>query len=135
MPITEKEIEDADWRFSFMKPGTAQVWVGPGTVSFWNEPVIHLDGRHYLCAGRLFFRDGTVVRAHFQIQTHTFDYLERDSVWCCVNDVWYRLTEPELYQALRIDPATALPYRWQPDIPLAGEVGQTYRADSYDQTM
>lgn len=56
--------------------------------------------------------------ANLRIQTHNFDFLERDGVWVQVGDLWYQFNEPELFPALRMLPEEALPYTWLPDPPL-----------------
>lgn len=121
MPITEQQIEDSGAPIAFERPGRASVRIGPCEAMAWQEDVIPLDGRHYVCAGRIRFRNGTELRAQFEINTHTFDYL--DYAHCFINGTWYEVNEPELYKVLGLTQDEARPFTWWTDIPLEGEPG------------
>lgn len=60
------------------------------------------------------------LQANFEIKTHTFDFLERNSVKIYIEEerAWYYTGEQELYDILGIKKEDALPYMWLPDIPL-----------------
>jgi hypothetical protein len=119
MPIREQDIEEKfDGRIHFEKPGEVIVIVGPCTGHLWKEPRIRLDGRHYKCAGTIILKNGEKLFANFRIRTDSFDFLERDTVYCKLGETWYRTNEPEFFEALGIMPEDALPYTWLPDVPL-----------------
>lgn len=85
-----------------------------------NAKKIPLDGRHYICAGTVILKDGTKLQANFEINTHTFDFLERDTVKVFIDNesAWYYIDEDELFDILKIKKEDALPYMWLTDIPL-----------------
>ncbi|MHA4847639.1 hypothetical protein ACX0G7_25965 [Flavitalea antarctica] len=118
MPLRLKDIEAYGAPISFLQPGKADVRVGPCSASPWSKKKIPLDGRHYVCAGVIILKNGVKLRSNFEINTHTFDFLERRTVKCFIDDAWYYMDEPELYEKLGIDMEGALPYKWLPDIPL-----------------
>ena len=121
-----------DDRIYFLEPGKCQVLVGPCSVTSWLEPKIPLDGRHYHCAGKVILKNGRELRAELRIQTHHFDFLERDATRVFLDDVWYRMNEPELYKALRMKQKDALPFTWLPDVPLDYHVKGPYPMDWYE---
>ena len=121
MPITEEDIEASAAPIAYARPGTARVLVGPCTSQSWTGEVILLDGRHYVCAGRVTFADGTETRAQIHVRTHEFEFLEGAD--CYVAGAWYDVNEPELYVALGIDREAARPFTWATDVPLDGEPG------------
>ena len=118
MPLTQQQAYESDL-FNFCRPGECRVFVGPCSVTPWIEPAIALDGRHYRCTGSVFLRTGQELFANLYIQTHSFDFLQRDSVWVRHGDIWYHPDEPELYAALGVAREDALPYTWLPNPPLA----------------
>jgi len=117
MPITQKQLLELD-KIYFEKPGEVTVLVGPCSGMPWKGAKIPLDGRHYRCAGKITLKTGKQLLARLSIRTHTFDFLELDGVWVCLEGTWYGMNEPELYVALGITPEQALPYEWMPDRPL-----------------
>ena len=131
MPITDRELEDIDHRIRFEKPGEVHVWVGPCSVSLWTGPKIPLDGRHYSCAGKIILKNGRELFANLPIQTHSFDFLERGSVYCRLGDAWYGMHEPELFAALGLSAEEALPYTWLPDRPLDYPIQGPYPMDGH----
>ena len=120
MPLRLKDIEQHGVPISFQNKGTAMVRVGPCSASPLQVEKIPLDGRHYVCAGTIILKTGTRLQANFEINTHTFDFLERDTVKIYIDNekAWYSIDEQELYDILVIKKEDALPYRWLPDIPL-----------------
>jgi hypothetical protein len=120
MPLRLKEIEQYGAPISFQNKGTAMVRVGPCSASPLDLDKIPLDGRHYVCAGTIILKNGTKLQANFEINTHTFDFLECDTVKIYIDreKAWYYMAEEELYDVLGIQKADALPYKWLPDIPL-----------------
>lgn len=118
MPLRPKDLDEQGVPIWFAGPGEVWVRCGPCSGKPLQGDRIPLDGRRYICAGKLFLRTGTILRAHFEIQTHTFDFLDRESVWCFVGDAWYQFGEPALWQVLGITREEAEPYTWSPDVPL-----------------
>ena len=120
MPLKLKDIEQYGAPISFQTKGTAMVRVGPCSASTLQSNKIPMDGRHYVCAGRVILKNGAILQANFEINTHTFDFLERDSVIVYVDreKAWYYTSEQELYDILGLKKEDALPYKWLPDIPL-----------------
>jgi hypothetical protein len=120
MPIRLADIEKYGAPISFLGKGEVQVRVGPCSATFLQDDKIPLDGRHYICAGTIILRDGTKLRANFEINTHTFDFLERETVSVFIDSekAWYNLDEQELYAIIGVDSSLALPYLWLPDKPL-----------------
>ena len=96
------------------------VRVGPCSASTWRENKIPLDGRHYICAGIIILKNGIKLRANFEISTHTFDFLDRDSVTVYNENerTWYYMNEQQLYDVLGVTKEEVLPYRWLTDMPL-----------------
>lgn len=134
MPIREKDIEEKyDGRIHFEGPNEVTVLVGPCSGLLLREPTIPMDGRHYKCGGKIILKNGREVRASLALQTHTFDFLERDGVWCKVEDTWYKPDEPEFLVALKITEEEAFPYTWLPDRPLAYHEKGPYPMNWYDE--
>jgi hypothetical protein len=119
-------------RLFFLDPGQCTVLVGPCSGTSLRGSKIPLDGRHYICAGTVILKNGRELRAQLRIQTHHFDFLERDATHVFLEDVWYTMDEPELYKALRMKQKDALPYTWLPDVPLDYHVKGPYPMDWYE---
>ena len=118
MPLYEEELNKKGIPISFQQAGQVTVRVGPCSGKSLDQSKIPLDGRHYICAGKVILKNGIELRAHFEINTHTFDFLERNSVWSYLEGAWYQMNEPELYELLKISQDDAFPYTWIPDVPL-----------------
>lgn len=115
MPLERDFAED---KVGPPSPGNVRVFVGPHSVTAFKGTRIPLDGRKYACDGRVIFRNGTTVRAKFNVDTTDFDFLVRSSVICYQEGLWYRWNEPELFAALGTTAEDALPFEWAPDRPL-----------------
>ena len=120
MPLRLSEIEKIGAPISFLDKGEVEVRVGPCSAKSLNDKKIPLDGRHYICSGVVILKNGTKLRANFEINTHTFDFLERESVKIFIEKerAWYYIEEQELYDLLGTSKEDALPYTWVPDRPL-----------------
>lgn len=120
MPLRLDDIEKYGAPISFMNEGEVSMRVGPCSASFWHESKIPLDGRHYICAGKVILKNGLVLRANFEIKTHTFNFLEEDTVTIFIKEerAWYYMKEDELYEKIGVHKEDALPYTWMPDRPL-----------------
>jgi hypothetical protein len=120
MPLRLSDIETYGTPISFLSPGEVQVRVGPCSATFLREDKIPLDGRHYICAGIIILKDGTRLQANFEINTHTFDFLERGTVTIYIDSekAWYYMEEEELYEIIGVTKDLAFPYKWVPDKPL-----------------
>jgi len=117
MPLRLADIERYGAPISFLNKGEVQVRVGPCSVTVLGSLKIPLDGRHYICAGTITLKNGMKLQANFEINTHTFDFLERDSVKIYIEKekAWYYLDEQELYDLLDVSRDEVLPYKWLPD--------------------
>ncbi|UPT69341.1 MAG: hypothetical protein M0D53_08885 [Flavobacterium sp. JAD_PAG50586_2] len=120
MPLRLKDIEESGAPISFQRKGTAEVRIGPCSATTLKSNKIPLDGRHYVCAGIVIFKNGIELNANFEIATHTFDFLERDSVKVYIESerTWYYIGEKELLEILNVKTEDIIPYKWLPDIPL-----------------
>ena len=120
MPLRLKDIEQDGVPISFESKGEVTVRTGPCSGSPLQLDKIPLDGRHYVCAGTIILKNGTELQANFEINTHTFDFLERDTVRIYIDreKAWYSMKEDELYEILGVSKEDALPYTWLPDKPL-----------------
>lgn len=120
MPLRLKDIEQSDFPIRFEDRGEVTVRTGPCNGSKLQTDKIPLDGRHYICAGSIILKNGKSLRANFDINTHTFDFLERDTVQIYIEQekAWYYMNEDELFEILGVSKEDALPYTWLPDKPL-----------------
>ena len=119
MPLRVKDIEKYGAPIRFLNKSEVDVRVGPCSSSLWNRN-IPLDGRYYICSGTVILKNGLELRANFEINTHTFDFLEKDTVKIYIEkeEAWYYMKEPELYELIGVNKDDALPYKWLPDQPL-----------------
>jgi hypothetical protein len=120
MPFRLDDIERTGAPISFLAKGEISVRTGPCSAKSFNGKKIILDGRHYVCAGTVTLKNGMKLRANFEITTHTFDFLQRDTVKVYIERerAWYYITEQGLYDLLGTTKENALPYTWLPDRPL-----------------
>ncbi len=116
MPFTKKDLEDLPISFC----GKDDVWVivGPCSATYWREFKIALDGRKYQSGGTIMFKNGQTFRASFYVDTTTFDFVTKDSIYLSIGDDWYNLSEPELLTKLKITTDDIYPLKWQTDRPL-----------------
>ncbi len=134
MPLRLKDIEQDGVPISFESKGEVTVRTGPCSGSPLNSDKIPLDGRHYVCAGAIILKNGTELQANFEINTHTFDFLERDTVRIYIDreKAWYSMKEDELYEILGVSKEDALPYTWLPDKPLNYSIQGPYPMNWYE---
>lgn len=120
MPLRLTDIERYGAPISFLNKGEVKVRIGPCSATYLGSSKIPMDGRHYICSGTIILKNGTKLLANFEINTHTFDFLERDSVKIYIDKekAWYSIDEQELYDILGLTKDEALPYTWLPDRPL-----------------
>lgn len=130
MPLTEKDLGPHS---SFSKQNEVTVWVGPFEAMGWKNSKIPLDGRKYQCGGEVIFKNGKILRASFRVDTTTFDFLEKESVYVNLNNLWYRWDEPELLAILNIKKEDAFPFTWAPDRPLDYHVKGPYPMNFFDK--
>jgi len=120
MPLRQTDIEQNGLPIYFENKGEVTVRTGPCSSSQLQSDKIPLDGRHYTCAGTIILKNGTALQANFEISTHTFDFLERESVKIYIEkeQAWYYIHEDELFEILGVAKEDALPYTWLPDKPI-----------------
>ena len=120
MPIP-KDI--ADDRIGKPSPGDVQVFVDQyGGAKYFGDETIPLDGRKYQCDGLVIFKNGTKLRAKFNLIASK-EQIVIDNVICFYHDLWYRNDEDDLFKALRIMKEEALPMMCLPDRNLSGRQG------------
>lgn len=103
---------------SFRKENEVVACVGPFSGQFWKGAKIPLDGRKYDCGGTVFLKNGQKLRASFTVDTTTFDFLNKDSVYICIDKLWFKWDEPEFLEKLNLKKEEAFPFTWTPDRPL-----------------
>jgi hypothetical protein len=120
MPFRLADIERYGVPIHFLEKGEVMVRVGPCSSTFLNASKIPMDGRYYICSGIIILKNGKKLIANFEINTHTFDFLERDTVKIYIDKekTWYYIHEPELLNIIGITSEDAFPYTWLPDRPL-----------------
>jgi hypothetical protein len=120
MPIRQADINQYGAPVYFKREGQITVRSGPSSGRNLDAKKIPLDGRHYVCAGKIILKSGLELRANFEIRTHTFDFLDRETVRVHIKeeDAWYKIDEPELWTVLGKEMDEELPYTWLPDKPL-----------------
>lgn len=128
MPLKLQDIEKHGVPISFQSKGTVSVRTGPSSGIDFHDDKIPLDGRQYICAGTIILKNGLQLQANFEINTHTFNFLERESVriYIAKEEAWYFIGEAELFEILGVKQEDALPYTWLPDIPLDYKVKGPY---------
>ena len=116
MPITKKDLEKLPISFC----GKNDVWVivGPCSMMHWRENKIALDGRKYKTGGTITFNNGEEFRSSFYVDTTTFDFVSKDSIYISIGDDWYCIEEPDLLTKLNITRDDIYPLKWQADRPL-----------------
>ena len=93
-------------------------WVGPCTVKKLDYKEIPLDGRKYECAGTIFLANGLDLQASFRIKKSAEPLLIEDSIYTKIDDVWYKLGEPDFFNKTELEKDDVFPVEWIPDIPL-----------------
>lgn len=116
MPFTKKDLEDLPISFC----GKDDVWVivGPCSATYWIDYKIALDGRKYQTGGTVTFKNGQSFRASFYVDTTTFDFVSKDTIYLSIGQDWYHIEEPELLTKLKITTDDIFPLKWQTDRPL-----------------
>jgi len=124
MPFTKKDLKDLPISFC----GKDDVWVivGPCSATYWKDYKIALDGRKYKTGGTITFKNGQEFRASFYVDTTTFDFVSKDSIYLSIGDDWYCIEEPELLTKLKVNQADIYPLKWQSDRPLDYHVKPPY---------
>jgi len=124
MPFTKKDLEDLPISFC----GKDDVWVivGPCSATYWKDYKIALDGRKYKTGGTINFKNGQEFRASFYVDTTTFDFVSKESIYLSIGDDWYGIEEPELMTKLKVNQDDIYPLKWQSDRPLDYHVKPPY---------
>lgn len=116
MPFTKKDLQELP--ISFCEKDEVWVIVGPGSGKYWREYKIALDGRKYHTGGTVIFKNGQTFRASFYVDTSTFDFVKKESIYINIDDNWYNIEEPELLAKLNLTTNEIFPLQWQTDRPL-----------------
>ena len=119
MVLNVRDAERHGYPLSFLDPGQVHVRCGPNSVTGLDADRIPLDGRHYVCAGEVILQDGRRLRANFEVATHTFAFLQRDSLKCTLDgEDWYGLDDPAFLKLLGLKKKDVAVFDWQSDRPL-----------------
>ncbi len=124
MPFTKKDLENVP--ISFCGKDDVSVIVGPCTATSWRDYKIALDGRKYQTGGTIIFKNGQEFRASFYVDTTTFDFVNKESIYLSIDDVWYNIEDAELLTKLKISTDDIYPLKWQSDRPLDYHVKGPY---------
>jgi hypothetical protein len=116
MPFTKKDLQDLP--ISFCDKDEVWVIVGPCSGTYWREYKIALDGRKYHTGGTVIFKNGQTFRASFYVDTSTFNFVKKDSIYLKIGADWYNIEEPELLVKLNVTADDIFPLKWQTDRPL-----------------
>lgn len=118
MPILKKDIDEYGLPISFPVKKEVNVFVGPCTTQSWTKKKIPLDGRHYRCAGIIICNNGDSFEVSFDIRTHIFDFLDKESVYVQLEDGYYSLDEDLFLEKTGLAKEDIYPYKWMPNVPL-----------------
>jgi hypothetical protein len=118
MPL--REIDIKKYKIQIAEKDEAFVWIGPCSVKKLDLDIIVLDGRQYECGGTVYLADGLVLQASFRIKKTEGPLLIEDSIYTKIEDVWYKLGEPDFYSTTELEKEDVFPIEWEPDIPLEG---------------
>ena len=120
MPIP-KEI--ADDKIGEPSPGGVWVFVNRfGGAKYFPHATIPLDGRKYRCDGLVIFKNGTRIRAKFNLIASN-EEIVIDNVICFYNGLWYGNDEDDLFKELQTNKDDAVPMMCLPDRSLSGLQG------------
>jgi hypothetical protein len=125
---------DGDRR-SFEQRGQVTVMIGPCSGTAFKEKKIPLDGRHYIAGGVVILKNGKRLRAELRIQTHEFQFLERDGTYVETERGWFLCDDPDLLLVLGVTHADAFPFTWLPDVPLDYHEPGPYPSDWYEAKL
>lgn len=131
MPIP-KDI--AAEKIGIPSPGDVWVFVDQyGGAERFTGSKIPLDGRKYLCDGKVIFKNGFELRAKFRLDTTGPQFLKKEFLICYYNGLWYGYDEPALFKATGLRGEEALPLKWVADIPLDYHLPGPYEIDHSKQ--
>ncbi len=116
MPLKISDIEK--YSIKIAEKGEVFVWVGPCSSKKMELKEIPLDGRKYECAGTIFLANELDLQASFRIKKSEEPLLIEDTIYTKIDDVWYKLGEPDFYSKTELDPEDVFPIEWIPDVPL-----------------
>jgi len=118
MPL--REIDIKKYNIQLAEKNEAFVWIGPCSVKKIGFEEIKLDGRQYECGGTIYLAGGLILQASFRIKKTEGPLLIEDSIFTKIEDVWYKLGEPDFYLKTELEQDDVFPVEWEPDIPLEG---------------
>ena len=127
MPLKIADIEK--YSIKIAEKGEVFVWVGPCSSKKMDLDSIPLDGRKYECGGTIFLADGLDLQASFRIKKSNEALLMEDTIYTKIDDVWYKLGEPDFYKKTELEPEDIFPIEWLPDVPLDIKNKGPYKID------
>lgn len=116
MPLKESDIKK--YSIQIAEKNEAFVWIGPCSVKKIEFTKIPLDGRKYECGGEVLLANGLDLQASFRIRKSDEPLLIEDSIYTKIDDVWYKLGEPDFFIKTELENDDVFPVKWKPDIPL-----------------
>ncbi len=125
MPLKLSDIKK--YSIKIAEKGEVLAWIGPCSVKKIDLKQIPLDGRKYECAGRVFLSNGLDLQASFRIKKSDEPLLIDDSIYTKIDDVWYKLGEPEFFIKTELENDDVFPIEWIPDIPLLTHIKGPYK--------
>ena len=127
MPLKESDIKK--YAIQIAEKDEVFAWIGPCCVKKVQLEQIPLDGRKYECGGKIFLTNGLELQASFRIIKSEDPLLIEDSIYTKIDDMWYKLGEPEFYKKTELELADVFPIEWIPDTPLACDQEGPYSMD------
>ena len=120
MPIPKETAYD---KIGDPSPGKVLVFVDRfgGAMHFPDAP-IPLNGRKYRCDGVVIFKNGTRIRAKFNLIASN-EEIVIDNAICFYNGLWYGNDEDDLFKELQTNKDDAAPMMCLPDRNLSGLQG------------
>ncbi len=117
MPLKLSDIKK--YSIKIAEKGEVLAWIGPCSVKKMDLKIIPLDGRKYECAGTVYLANGLDLQASFRIKKSDEPLLIDESTYTKIDDVWYKLGEPEFFIKTELEKEDVFPIEWEPDVPLA----------------
>lgn len=105
------------------------VWIAPCYAKKMKLKKIPLDGRKYECGGVVQLANGLDLQASFRIKKSNDPLLIEDSIYTKIDNVWYKLGEPDFFIKTEFEKDDVFPFMWTPDISLEHKENPPYKID------
>ena len=117
------------YAIKFAEKNEVYIRIGPCTFKKQKLLTIPVDGRLYECSGTIYLANGLDLQASFRIRKTQDPLLIEDSIYTKIDDVWYKLDEPDFYKKTELEANDIYPITWLPDIPLQTKEEGPYTLD------